>query len=149
MSQRVCWHDGPVKPSDVARASHPRTAAARTQVVVLLLAVLLGLGFGALLRYADDRSWSGATTTTAIITGLRSDGVHAMAGGADVVLHLAKVPAAGTELAVEVRRDGRARPVSYRQTWGGALLQGTGLAVGLTVVVQLYRYAVTGRKPVG
>ena len=147
MSRAAGWHDDPVKPSDVARRTHPRTSGAGAQLAVLLLGVLLGVVLGAGLRWADDRSWAGAVTTTATVTGLRSDGIHATADGTDVVLHLDKVPASGTRLAIEVRPDGRARPTSYRQTWGGALWRGIALALGLTLIVQVYRYAVTGRVP--
>jgi hypothetical protein len=134
-----------VKRSELASRTHPRTAGAAAQALVLLGAVLAGLALGALLHYADGRSWSGATTATAVVTGLRTDGVHAEAEGRDVVLHLEKVPAAGTRLAVEVRPDGRARPASYRSTWTGSLLRGTLLALVLAVVVQVYRFAVTRR----
>jgi hypothetical protein len=145
MSPRAPWHDGAVKPSEVARRTHPRTSGAGAQLLVLLLGVLLGVAVGAALRWADDRSWAGSLTTTATITGLQSNGIHATADGKDVVLHLEKVPPAGTRLAVEIRPDGRARPTSYRQTWRGALWRGIALVVGLTLVVQVYRYAVTGR----
>jgi hypothetical protein len=145
MSRRAPWHDGAVKPSELARRTHPRTTGPAVQLGVLLLGVLLGVLVGAGLRWADDRSWAGAVTATASVTGLHDDGNHATVDGRDVVLHLEKVPATGTQLPVEVRPDGRARPTSYRQTWGGALGRGIALAVGLTVVVQVYRYAVTGR----
>jgi hypothetical protein len=115
-------------------------------VVVLLAGVLLGVALGGLLRWADDRSWAGAVRTTASVTGLQSNGVHATAEGRDLVLHLERVPAAGTRLAVEVRPDGRARPASYRQTWRGALGRGIGLGIALTLIVQVYRWAVTGRR---
>jgi hypothetical protein len=144
-----CWQDGAVNPRDTlhaaARRTHPRTAGAAAQVAVLLAAVLLGLVLGSLLRYADDRSWSGSRTTTAVITGLQTNGVHATADGRDIVLHLEKVPRSGTQLAIEIRPDGRARPASYRQTWRGALLSGIGLTVALAVLVQVYRFAVTRR----
>jgi hypothetical protein len=145
MSPRSPWHDGAVKPSELARRTHPRTTTAGAQLLVLLVGVLLGIAVGTALRWADDRSWSGAVTTTATVTGLQSNGVHATADGRDVVLHVEKVPATGTRLTIEVRPDGRARPSSYRQTWRGALWRGIALAVGLTVLVQVYRYAVTGR----
>jgi hypothetical protein len=145
MSRRGCWHDGAVKPREVARRTHPRTSGAAAQVAVLLAAVLLGFAVGSVLRYADDRSWSGARSTTAVVTGLQANGVHANADGRDVVLHLEKVPRTGTQLAIEVRPDGRARPASYRQTWRGALLSGIGLTVALAVLVQVYRFAVTRR----
>ena len=117
----------------------------RAQLAVLLAGAFAGLVLGAALHWADARSWAGSTTTTAVVTGLRSDGVHADAAGRDLVLHLEKVPRAGTELRVEVRPDGQARPVAYRQSWGGALLRGVALAVGLTVLVQVYRWFVTGK----
>ena len=145
MSPRPPWHDGAVKPSELARRTHPRSTPAGAQLLVLLLGVLLGVVLGTALHWADDRSWAGAVTTTATVTGLQSNVVHATAEGRDVVLHLEKVPSTGTRLAVEVRPDGRARPSSYRQTWGGALWRGIALALGLTVIVQVYRYAVTGR----
>ena len=147
MSPRAPWHDGAVNPSEVVRRTHPRTSGAGAQVLVLLLGVLLGVVLGAGLRWADNRSWAGSVTATATVTGLQSDGIHATADGKDVVLHLEHVPPAGTQLTVEVRPDGRARPTSYRQTWGGALWRGIALAVGLTLIVQIYRYAVTGRVP--
>ena len=125
--------------------THPRTSGARAQLGVLLLAVLAGVLVGAALHWADGRSWSGSVTTRAVVTGLHDDGIHATADGRDVVLHLEKVPPAGTELTVEVRPDGRARPASYRQSWPGALGRGIALAVGLTVIVQVYRWFVTGR----
>jgi hypothetical protein len=150
MSRGRCWHDGAVKPRDslqvAARRTHPRATGAGAQLAVLLAAVLLGVAVGSLLRYADDRSWSGARTTTAVITGLQANGVHALAEGRDVVLHLEKVPRTGTQLAIEVRPDGRARPSSYRQTWQGALLRGIGLTVALAVLVQAYRFLVTRRS---
>ena len=145
MSARAPWHDDPVKPSDAARRTHPRTSGAAAQIVVLLLGVLLGILVGAGLRWADDRSWAGAETTTATITGLETDGVHATAAGREVVLHVEKVPPSGSQVAVEVRPDGRARPSSYRQSWGGALRRGIELAIGLVVLVQVYRWFVTGR----
>ena len=123
--------------------THPRTTGARAQLAVLLLGVLAGLALGAVLHWADGRSWAGAERTTAVVTGLQENGVHATADGKDVVLHLEKVPRAGTPIAVEVRPDGRARPASYRQTWSGALGRGVALAVGLAVLVQLYRFFVT------
>lgn len=131
--------------SPLRARTHPRTTGWRGHLVVLLLAVLAGLAVGAVLHWADGRSWAGAERTTAVVTGLRDNGIHATADGKDVVLHLEKVPAAGTRIAVEVRPDGRARPASYRQTWGGALGRGVALAVVLAVIVQLYRFFVTGR----
>ena len=129
--------------------THPRTAGARAQLAVLLLGVLAGLAVGAVLHWADQRSWAGSVTATAVVTGLEANGIHATADGKDVVLHLEKVPRTGTELRVEVRPDGRARPASYRQSWAGALGRGVALAVGLTVLVQVYRFFVTGRTPAG
>jgi hypothetical protein len=134
-----------VKPSALAGRTHPRTTGPAAQLLVLLAAVLVGLALGVLLHVADDRSWSGATTATAVVTGLHDDGVHATAEGRDVVLHLEKVPATGTRLVVEVRPDGRARPASYRQSWSGALLRGAGFTVLLAALVQAYRFAVTRR----
>ncbi|MCU1601472.1 MAG: hypothetical protein JWO22_2181 [Frankiales bacterium] len=125
--------------------THPRTSGAAPQLAVLLTGVLAGLLIGSALHWADGRSWGGSHDTTAVVVGLEHDGIHAMAGGRDVVLHLEKVPPAGTEVRVEVRPDGRARPTSYRQTWPGALGRGVALAVGLLVIVQLYRFFVTGR----
>lgn len=116
---------------------------------MLLLGALAGVVLGLVLHWADQRSWAGAETTTAVVTGLKSNGIHATADGKDVVLHLEKVPKAGTQIPVEVRPDGRARPASYRQTWAGALSRGIALAVGLTVLVQVYRFFVTGKTPVG
>ena len=110
---------------------------------MLVVAIAVGLGIGAALRWADERSWGGSHDTTAVVSGLEHDGIHATADGRVVVLHLERVPAAGTPLRVEVRPDGRARPTSYRQTWPGALGRGVALAVGLLVIVQLYRFFVT------
>ena len=123
--------------------THPRTSGAAAQVGVLLLGALVGLLIGAGLHWADGRSWAGSATTTATVTGLQSNGIHATADGRDVVLHLEKVPRLGTRVSVEVRPDGRARPTSYRQTWPGALGRGVALAVGLVVLVQVYRFLVT------
>ena len=123
--------------------THPRTSAAVAQLGALLLGVVAGLLLGSALHWADGRSWGGSHDTTAVVTGLQHDGIHATADGREVVLHLEKVPPAGTEVRVEVRPDGRARPTSYRQTWPGALGRGVALAVGLLVIVQVYRYVVT------
>jgi hypothetical protein len=139
--------DDVVGPADVARLTHPRTGGARAQVAVLLVAVLVGLGLGAVLLSADQRSWDGARFTTASITGLEHDGIHADVAGSDVVLHLESVPPKGTVVDVEVSPDGRARPASYRQTWLKASRSGLALAVGLTLLVQVYRFFVT-RRPV-
>jgi hypothetical protein len=127
--------------------THPRLAPPAAQLAVLLLAVLAGLVIGVVLVQADQRSWSGAAGGTAVVRGLEDDGIHADVDGREVVLHLERVPAAGTSLAVEVAPDGRARPSSYKQTWSGALVEGVLLALGLAVVVQVYRWFVT-RRPV-
>jgi hypothetical protein len=127
--------------------THPRTSGFGPQVAVLLLAVLVGLGIGAVLLTADRSSWSGARTSLATVTGRSDTGVTALADGRAVTLHLAKVPATGTRIAVEVSPDGRARPASYRQTWLRATRSGVALSVLLVVLVQGYRYAVTRRTP--
>jgi hypothetical protein len=136
--------DGGVLRSFALR-THPRLAPAAAQLAVVLLAVLAGLVMGAALVQADQRSWSGATTGTAVVRGLEDDGIHADVDGREVVLHLEKVPAAGTSLPVEVAPDGRARPTSYRQTWSGALVEGVLLASGLAALIQVYRWFVTQR----
>jgi hypothetical protein len=145
MSPGGPWHDDLVNLSEVARRTHPRTAGPGGQLAVLLLAIVAGLGIAAVLHWADDRSWSGAVTTVAQVTGVRSDGVHATANGRDVVLHLERVPATGARLSVEVRGDGRARPSSYRQSWTGSLRRGLALSLGVALLVQAYRYVVTRR----
>lgn len=127
--------------------THPRTAGWRAQLGLLLLSVLAGLALGVVQHWADSRSWAGSERTTAVVSGVQSDGIHATADGQEVVLHLEKVPPPGRRISVEVRPDGRARPASYRQTWGGALGRGVALAVGLTVLVQVYRWFVTGKAP--
>lgn len=130
--------------SGVAR-THPRRARPAVQLGVLAAAVLVGCLLGLALLAADSRSWRGAATVTATVTGRSDKGVLAQAGDRQVVLHLAKVPPPGTRLAVEVSPDGRARPLSYRQTPDHALRSGVLLAVGLAVLVQVYRWFVTGR----
>jgi hypothetical protein len=115
---------------------------------VLLAAVLLGLLIGTVLVKADQHSWAGARTTSATVTGLEDDGLHATTSdGTEVVLHLETVPDVGTSVAVEVAPDGRARPASYRQSWSGALREGVLLALGLAVLVQVYRWFVTRPVP--
>lgn len=133
--------------SRVRAVTHPRASGLPAQVAVLLVAAVVGLLVGVVLHAADERSWHGSRLTTAVVTGLQDDGVHATADGTDVVLHLEKVPRTGTALSVEVRPDGRARPASYRQSWPGALGRGVALTAGLAVLVQVYRYFVT-RRPV-
>ena len=149
MSGRHPWHDDPVNLGEVwtgtAARTHPRTAGPGGQLAVLALAILAGLGIATVLHWADERSWSGAVTTVAVVTGRQPDGIHAIANNRDVVLHLEGIPATGARLSVEVRSDGRARPSSYRQTWGGSLRRGLALALGVALLVQGYRYVVTRR----
>jgi len=114
---------------------------------VLLLAAVAGLLLGAGLLAADRSSWHGARTVTAAVTGRSDKGVTADAAGTPVVLHLARVPRPGTTVTVQITPDGRARPLSYAQTPGRSLRSGVLLLVGLTVLVQVYRFAVT-RRPV-
>ncbi len=136
-----------LSPQGIAAWTHPRGSGPATQLVVLAVAVLLGLGIGAVLLLADARSWSGARTTAATITGRSDTGVTANADGRSITLHLARVPAPGTTIEVEVSPDGRARPASYKQTWLKATRSGVALSVLLTVLMQAYRFAVTRRQP--
>jgi len=127
-----------------AARTHPRHARPVVQLGVLATAVLVGALLGLALLAADSRSWRGADTVTATVTGRSDQGVLAQAAGRQVVLHTARIPVPGTRLTVEVSPDGRARPVSYRQTPGRALRSGVLLAVGLVALVQVYRWFVTG-----
>ena len=127
------------------RATHPRGSGPATQVVLLGLALLLGGVVGLGLLTADRVSWSGGRVATAVVTGRSAMGIRALADGRVVVLHLARIPRPGTTLPVELSPDGRARPLSYRQTPGRTLRSGVLLAVGLTVLVQAYRWVVTRR----
>ena len=127
------------------RATHPRGSGPAPQVAVLCLALLVGAVIGLGLLAADRASWSGGRVATAVVTGRSAMGVLALADGRTVVLHLARIPRPGTTLSVELSRDGRARPLSYRQTPGRALRSGVLLTVGLTVLVQAYRWVVTRR----
>ena len=139
-------------PSYVARWggwTHPRRGRPVAQAWVLLVALLVGALLGLGLLTADRASWSGARVLPGTVTGRSDKGVLATADGRAVVLHLARVPRPGTRLRVEVSPDGRARPVSYRQTPGRALRSGLLLAVGLAVLVQAYRWFVTGRTSNG
>ncbi|MCU1595830.1 MAG: hypothetical protein JWO12_3222 [Frankiales bacterium] len=131
--------------SDLTARTHPRQSGLVPQLAVLVAAVVLGLALGVALLVADARSWSGATSSVGTVTGRNDTGVVVAAGGRTVTLHLARVPKPGTQIQVEVSPDGRARPTSYEQTLGKATRDGVGLTVLLTVVVQLYRYAVTRR----
>ena len=128
-----------------AARTHPRTSGAGPQLALLLVAVLTGVLLGAALLAADRSSWSGARTVPATVTGRSDKGVTADAAGTPVVLHLAAVPTPGTRLTVQVTPDGRARPLSYAQTPARSLRSGVLLMLGLTVLVQLYRYVVTRR----
>ena len=130
-------------PARLATRTHPRGSGAGTQLLVLAVAAAAGCLLGLALLAADMTSWRGATTGVATVVGRSATGVVADSGGRQVVLHLPRVPAAGTRLEVEVSRDGRARPSSYRQTPGRALRSGVLLAVGLAVLVQAYRFVVT------
>lgn len=134
-------------PNSLAARTHPRTSGPRAQLAVLGLAILLGLLLGGALLLADRTSWSATTRGTATVVGRSAKGVLADVDGRRVVLHLPAVPRTGTSLPVEVSRDGRSRPLSYRQTPGRALRSGVMLAVGLAVLLQAYRYVVT-RRPV-
>ena len=127
------------------RATHPRGSGPATQVVLLGLALLLGGVVGLGLLTADRVSWSGGRVATAVVTGRSAMGIRALADGRVVVLHLARIPRPGTTLPVELSPDGRARPLTYRETPGRALRSGVLLAVGLTVLVQAYRWVVTRR----
>lgn len=115
------------------------------QLALLALAALVGCLLGLALLTADSASWRGATTTTATVTGRSDKGVLARTTTRQVVLHLARIPAPGRRLAVQVTADGRARPLSYRQTPAGALRTGILTAVGLGALVQVYRLGVTRR----
>lgn len=134
--------------SDLTARTHPRQSGLMTQLAVLTAAVVVGLVIGAALLLADQRSWSGATSTRGTVTGRDDTGVLVEAAGRTVTLHLAKVPRVGTTIEVEVSPDGRARPTSYKQTLGRASRDGVGLAVLLTLIVQVYRFAVTRRPTV-
>jgi hypothetical protein len=131
--------------SDLTARTHPRSSGAVTQVLVLLAAVVVGVAIGMVLLVADQRSWSGAVTQTATVTGVDSKGITALAAGRTVSLHLAPIPRVGTQVRVEVSPDGRARPYSYRQTALKATRSGIALSVLLALLVQVYRYAVTRR----
>ena len=128
-----------------AERTHPRTSGPVAQLVVLAVAVALGLVLGGLLLAADRSSWHGASTVPATVTGRSDKGVTADAAGTPVTLHLARVPPPGTSVTVQVTPDGRARPLSYAQTPKRSLRFGVLLLVGLAVLVQAYRFAVTGR----
>ncbi len=136
-----------LSPRGIAARTHPRGSGPTTQLVVLAVAVVLGLGIGAVLLLADARSWSGARTGAATVTGRSDTGVTALAGGRSITLHLARIPAPGSTIEVEVSPDGRARPASYKQTWLKATRSGVGLSLLLTVLVQAYRFGVTRRQP--
>ena len=138
--------DGPL-PQPLTARTHPRTSGPRAQAAVLLLATVAGLLLGAGLLAADRSSWHGARTVPAVVTGRSDKGVTADAAGTPVVLHLARVPRPGATVTVQITPDGRARPLSYAQTPGRSLRSGVLLLVGLTVLVQVYRFAVT-RRPV-
>lgn len=125
--------------------THPRRSGPVPQAVLLLVAVVAGLLLGAGLLAADRSSWDGARTVPATVTGRSDKGVTADAAGTPVVLHLARIPRPGTRVTVQVTPDGRARPRSYAQTPERSLRSGVLLLVGLTVLVQVYRFAVTGR----
>lgn len=145
-----CWEDAGVTDSAGARATpaertHPRTSGAVAQAVVLLVAAVAGLLLGAGLLAADRSSWHGARTVPATVTGRSDKGVTADAAGTPVVLHLARIPAPGTIVSVQVTPDGRARPLSYAQTPARSLRTGVLLLVGMTLLVQVYRFAVTRR----
>jgi hypothetical protein len=131
--------------SSVVARTHPRHAGLGPQLAVLAVAVVAGLVLSVVLLLADRSSWSGARTTAAVVTGRSDKGVVAQTSQGAVVLHLARVPATGTRLQVEVAPDGRARPASYAQTPGRAARSGVVLLVLLTLLVQGYRWAVTAR----
>lgn len=136
-------------PRQLAARTHPRTSGLAVQAAVLLAAVVAGLVLGAVLLAADSRSWSGARTTVATVTGVSSTGITAVADGRAVTLHLGRVPPPGTRVEVEVSPDGRARPSSYAQTWLRATRSGVALSVLLVVLLQAYRFAVTRRPDAG
>jgi hypothetical protein len=133
--------------SDLTSRTHPRSSGIVTQVLVLLAAVVVGVAFGMVLLIADQRSWSGAVTQTATVTGVDSKGITADAAGRSISLHIAPIPRPGTTVQVEVSPDGRARPYSYRQTALKATRSGIAFSVLLALLVQVYRYAVTRRLP--
>lgn len=130
----------------IAARTHPRRSGPVTQLVVLAAAVVAGVGIGAVLLLADARSWSGARTSSATVTGRSATGVTADADGRSITLHLARIPAPGSTISVEVSPDGRARPASYKQTWLKATRSGVAVSVLLTVLMQAYRFAVTRRQ---
>lgn len=132
-------------PAAVVARTHPRSSTWATQVAVLVVAIALGSLVGLALLAADRASWQDTRPLDATVTGRSDKGVLADTAQGQVVLHLGKVPVTGTRLAVEVSPDGRARPLSYRQTLPSALRSGIGLAVLLGLLVQGYRYAVTRR----
>lgn len=131
--------------SDLTARTHPRSSGAVMQGLVLLAAVAVGVALGMVLLVADQRSWSGAATQTATVTGVDSKGIAAQVAGREVSLHVAPIPRVGTQIRVEVSPDGRARPYSYRQTALKATRSGVALSVLLALLVQGYRYAVTRR----
>jgi nitrogen fixation protein FixH len=131
--------------SDLTARTHPRSSGIVTQVLVLLASVAVGIAIGLVLLVADQRSWSGAVTQTATVTGVDAKGIAAEAAGRTVSLHVAPIPRVGTKIRVEVSPDGRARPYSYRQTALKATRSGVALSVLLALLVQVYRYAVTRR----
>lgn len=138
---------GGTLPQPLTARTHPRTSGPSAQAAVLLLAAVAGLLLGAGLLAADRSSWHGARTVPAVVTGRSDKGVTADAAGTPVVLHLARVPRPGTTVTVQITPDGRARPLSYAQTPVRSLRSGVLLLVGLTMLVQVYRFAVT-RRPV-
>ncbi|MCW2601392.1 MAG: hypothetical protein JWM02_3221 [Frankiales bacterium] len=131
---------------DLTARTHPRRSGVTTQLVVLVLAAVVGVALGMVLLLADRSSWSGARTTVATVTGQSDKGVLADASGKEVVLHVAPLPRVGTTIAVELSPDGRARPSSYRQTPLKATRSGIALSLLLAVLVQGYRFAVTRRN---
>jgi hypothetical protein len=127
----------------LVRLSHPGNRRPVVQLGVLVLAALLGVLVGLALLAADRSSWSGARVLPATVTGRSDKGVLALAGERPIVLHLAQLPRPGTMLPVELSPDGRARPLSYKQTVPRSLRSGVLLVVGLALLVQLYRLLVT------
>lgn len=131
--------------SELTVRTHPRSSGIVTQAVVLLAAVVVGVALGLVLLIADQRSWSGAHTAVATVTGHNDKGITAVTAGRTVVLHLAPLPPPGRRVTVEVSPDGRARPFAYRQTAPKAIRSGITLTVLLTLLVQGYRFFVTRR----
>lgn len=133
-------------PLQIASRTHPRGSSARVQLAALGVAVAVGCLLGLGLLGADRASWHSAHQAVATVVGRSDKGVVAtVPGQPPVLLHLTAVPPTGRLVRVEISPDGRARPLSYRQTAGRALRSGVLLSSGLLLLVQIYRFAVTRR----